>query len=442
MTTGSDQLSAVLDRIAAPATRRIDLALDRMGPLLVRLGAPHRRLPPVVHIAGTNGKGSTQAFVGAILGAAGCRVHSFTSPYLIRFNEQIRLAGQVIDDGALATVLERVEAAAGGQPATLFELTTAAAFLAFAETPADAAVLEVGLGGRDDATNAIPPPAVAAITRISFDHMDFLSGDIASIAGHKAGIIKPGTPVVVGPQSHPEAAAVFVDAAAAAGAPASVAGRDWSAHPTDTGFILREKGRPDRAFPTPALPGAHQIGNAAQAVLIADRLQGLTVSETAKAAGIAQAVWPGRLHRLRRGPLVDGLACETTLWLDGGHNDSAAAALADWLGGDPADGPTDLVVGMLESKDPRAFLAILAPHVRTARTVTIPPAAAARAPGGRAARTASEIAETAGRAGLTATAAASIDAALTDLCRLTPPPARILITGSLFLAGAVLERNG
>lgn len=441
VTAPAERLTAAWGRLSALATQRIELTLDRMGPLLARLGDPHRRLPPVVHIAGTNGKGSTQAFVTAMLRAAGYRVHSFTSPYLIRFNEQIRLDGRIIDDDALATVLERVETAADGRPATLFELTTAAALLAFVETPADAAVIEVGLGGRDDATNVIPPPAVAAITRISFDHMNFLGGDIASIAAHKAGIIKPGTPTVVGPQSFADAARVFVDAAAKAGAPLSLAGRDWSAHPTETGFVLRERGRADRAFPAPALPGNHQIGNAALAVLITDRLRSLTLLETAKAAGIAQAVWPGRLQRLTRGPLIEGLPARTALWVDGGHNDSAAAALADWLGGAAVDGPTDLIVGMLESKDPRTFLATLAPHVRTGRAVTIPAAAAARAPGGLAARPAAEIAGIARRAGLSAAAAPSIAAALTDLAGLEPPPARILITGSLFLAGAALERT-
>lgn len=433
-------LASALARMRGITGQHIDLGLDRMQALLGRLGDPHLKLPPTVHIAGTNGKGSTQAFIVSILRAAGWRVGSFTSPYLVRFNEQIRFDGTPIADAALAELVERVCDQAQHVPCTLFELTTAAAFLALGEIDADAVVIEVGLGGRDDATNSIPPPAVSVITQIAFDHMDFLGREISAIAAHKAGILKAGSKAVIGRQSSSEAVDVITAVAQQQGVPVSVAGRDWSTTQITDGFILAEPGRPSRSFPSPSLPGCHQIDNAALAVMACDWLTASTIPVNALREGIASAIWPGRLQRLDHGTLRHLVPAGTTLWLDGGHNDGAAAALAAWLADEPADGPTDLIIGMLESKDPIPFLAALAPHVRSVLTVTIPESAATRAPGHRTARPADELTNLARNAGMRDVATSgTIASAIKDTAAHGSSPKRILIAGSLYLAGAVLE---
>ncbi len=428
----SRTLEQALERVQRLHPKRIDLSLGRMRRLLGALDAPERRLPPVVHVAGTNGKGSTVAFLRAFLEAAGHRVHVYTSPHLVRFTERIRLAGAPVDDDTMIALLDRCEAANGGLPITYFEITTAAAFLAFAEVPADILLLEVGMGGRLDATNVIDRPLVTAITRISMDHQQFLGDTLAAIAAEKAGILKPGVPAVLGPQG--EAAAVDTVRARAAlvGAPLRLPGRDWRCHHDAAGFVL-ETGDARRRFPTPALEGDHQIANAATAIVTADHLPGFGLDQAALAQGLLCVDWPGRLQPIRRGPLFDQVPPGSALWLDGGHNDSAGEALAGWAASRRAeDGQgVDLIVGMLESKDPVAFLRPLAAWARRLRAIRIPGEPASLPPDG--------LVEAARRAGMAdADVAADVARALTDLAP-AGRPGTVLICGSLYLVGHILR---
>jgi len=433
-------VDAALDRLYRFHPKRIDLSLGRLTRLLSALGEPHLALPPVLHVAGTNGKGSVVAHARAMLEAAGHRVHVYTSPHLVRFNERIRLAGEAIADDHLVAVLERCETANGEAPITYFEVTTAAAFLAFAETPADALLLEVGLGGRLDATNVVPRPAATAITRISMDHMQFLGDTLTAIAAEKAGIVKSGVPLVVGPQApgrDGEAVLGVIDAKAVAeGAPALMPGRDWTVAADAGGFRL-ETAAGARIFPQSHLPGAHQIANAATAILATERYAaaaGLALDEAAIRHGLATVDWPARLQRLTRGPLAEAMAPGSDLWLDGGHNDSAGRALADWLAAERARDPrpVHLVCGMLESKAPVDFLTPLAAEAESLTAVPI-----ANEPAGLPPEALAGFARAAGLARV----ATAVDprAALAALPR---HPARVLICGSLYLAGAVLAENG
>ena len=435
-------VDAALERLKRLHPKKIDLSLDRVYRLLAALGDPHTRLPPVVHVAGTNGKGSTLAFLRAFLEAAGYRVHVYTSPHLVRFNERIRLAGRPIGDGALADVLTRCEAANGDAPITYFEVTTCAAFLAFAEVPADVVLLETGLGGRLDATNVIDRPAATAVTAVSFDHMQFLGDTIASIAGEKAGILKPGVPAVLGPQVHADTAAVVRARAAAVGAPLLAHGRDWAFRADGDGFQVTWAVDPDRGppprlplrmLPLPALPGPHQLANAATAVVLAGLLPGPPVPESALVEGLAGVEWPGRLQRLTHGPLARQLPQGWDLWLDGGHNEDAAVALAAWAAGLPPR-PLYLIAGMIESKRPEPFFRALAGTAAAVRTVPVPGESAALDPEAMAA-----AARAAGIADVRP--AADAGAALADLAA-RPGAARVLIAGSLYLAGLVLAGNG
>lgn len=419
---------AALARLAALHPKSIDLSLDRIARLLKRLGDPQDKLPPVIHIAGTNGKGSTLAFLDAMLTAAGYRVHAYTSPHLIRFHERIRLAGAEIGEEMLTGLLEECERVNGGAEITFFEITTCAAFLAFARTPADAVLLETGLGGRLDTTNMVRRPALTAITPVSRDHERFLGSDLAGIAAEKAGILKPGAPCVVARQ--PAAAAAAIAARAAeVGVPLYRQDADWSAHPTRRGFRFEGRRR-TLDLPAPSLFGPHQIGNAGTAVACAESLTGFRLDAAAIRAGIARARWPARLQRL------DGrawrLAPPWELWLDGGHNAAAAEALAGLAAGLWADRPLDLVFGHMAGRDPAAFLRPLAPHLRRVRTVDIPnePHAIPAVPAAAAARAVGIDADTAPDVGaaIRALAAAGGDA-----------PGRVLICGSLYLAGAVLK---
>ncbi|MGO1074456.1 bifunctional folylpolyglutamate synthase/dihydrofolate synthase [Inquilinus sp. CA228] len=430
---GVGAVEAALDRLTHLHPKRIDLSLGRTERLLAALGDPHLRLPPVVHVGGTNGKGSTTAFLRAFLEQAGYRVHVYTSPHLVRFHERIRLAGSLIDSAALVDLLERVETANAGQPVTFFEATTAAAFLAFAEVPADAVLLEVGLGGRYDSTNVVPRPAATAVTRISMDHMQFLGDTIEAIAAEKAAIAKPGVPMVVAPQQSRAAVSVLTRDIESAGAPLHLAGRDWSVTPAADGFVLRTP-QGERNYPRPALPGDHQFANAATAIRLRDLLTGFDIPEEAVRSGLASVEWPARLQRLSRGPLPALLPPGWELWLDGGHNDSAGEVLGHWLGGlDPR--PLHLVCGMLESKQPQEFLRPLAPFVRPIRTVRIP--------GEDASLPAEAVADHARAVGLTDVAAADgFEAAVAAAARPGDPPGRVLICGSLYLAGRVLAGNG
>ncbi|MFM2043823.1 MAG: FolC bifunctional protein [Pseudomonadota bacterium] len=444
------RLEAVLERMRRLHPKVIDLSLGRIERLLAKLGHPERRLPPVVHVAGTNGKGSTVAFLRAMAEAAGHRVHVYTSPHLVHFHERIRLAGSFIDDTDLATLLEEVERLNGEDPITFFEVTTAAAFQAFTTVPADLILLEVGLGGRLDATNVIDRPAVSVLTRISMDHMQFLGDSIGAIAGEKAGILKPGAPAVAFPQPDPAVTALFRARAAEIGAPLRLFGAPdgWSAEAVGpqgagpdgaegVGLRYRGGGRV-LDLPLPGLPGAHQILNAGLAIAATEHLP-LPIPDAAIAEGLRRVHWPARLQRLSRGLLSDRLPPGWDLWLDGGHNDSAGEVLAVQAGRWAADGrPLDLVFGMLGSKKPLDFLSPLAPHVRRLVAVGIPGEAAALPP--------EAVAAIARDAGITdvrmADSVGAAVALLTDPAAPAAPPARILICGSLYLAGTVLRENG
>ena len=428
----------MLERLAALHVRLIDLSLDRVLRLLDALGHPQDRLPPVIHVAGTNGKGSTLAFLRAFLEAGGYRVHVYTSPHLVRFHERIRLAGRLIEEDALLALLDEVERVNAGAPITFFEITTAMAFLAFARIPADAVLLETGLGGRFDATNVIAHPAVAAITPISLDHQHFLGDTLGKIAFEKAGILKPATPAVIAPQPA-EAIAVIEARAREVGAPLFRDGIEWTAGPlplpspqADEGMGegLVYRGRRTLVLPSPGLLGLHQYDNAGTALACLDCLPGFSLSDAALARGMRNVEWPARMQRLRRGPLVAALPAGCELWLDGAHNPAGGAALgrvaAGWR-----DRPLDLVFGMLATHDPHAFLEALAPHVRRLRAVAIP--------GEANARPAEDLATAAQALRIDAAPAASIGDAVAAA---SEPGGRTLICGSLYLAGRVLAENG
>ncbi|PYE83675.1 bifunctional folylpolyglutamate synthase/dihydrofolate synthase [Pseudoroseicyclus aestuarii] len=423
----SDRLSSdrVLTRLMGLHPKVIDLVLDRVWHLLDRLDHPERRLPPVIHIAGTNGKGSTQAMIRAGLEAQGGRVHAYTSPHLARFHERIRLAGRLIDEGALSALLERCEAANGGAPITYFEITTCAALLAFAETPADWCLLEVGLGGRLDATNVVERPALTVITPVDLDHQQYLGETLAEIAGEKAGILKRGVPCVVGPQ-HEDALAVIEARAERLGAPLLARGQHWHAW-EERGRLVFQDERGLLDLPLPVLPGPHQILNAGAALAA---LRHLGAGEEACEAAVTRAEWPARMQRLRLGPLAEA-APRAELWLDGGHNPAAGAALARTLEALPPR-ETHLVCGMLNTKDIAGYLRPLASQAHSLTAVSIPGEA-----------NTIPAAETAGAArgvGLPAQEAETVAEAVESIVRQTPE-ARILICGSLYLAGAILREG-
>jgi dihydrofolate synthase / folylpolyglutamate synthase len=423
MSRSSDR---VLARLMALHPKLIDLSLGRVERLLAALGHPERRLPPVVHVAGTNGKGSTVAMIRAGLESGGARVHVYTSPHLARFHERIRLAGALIDEGELVRVLERCEAANGPAPITYFEITTCAALLAFSETPGDAVLLEVGLGGRLDATNVVDEPRLTVITPVSYDHQAYLGETIGEIAGEKAGILKPGVPCVVGDQ--PGAALDVIEARAeAVGAPLLVQGRDWTVWEEHGRMAFQDEGGV-LDLPLPALIGAHQVGNAGMAVAA---LRALGAGEAAATSAVRDVEWPARMQRLRSGPLVRA-ARGAELWLDGGHNPAAGAAIAEALGR-LAPRPLHLVVGMLRTKDAEGFLRPFAGVADGLRGVSIP---------GETATLPAEDTVTAARAaGLEAEVAESPLAAVEAIAA-RAPTARILVCGSLYLAGRVLRENG
>ncbi|MDQ0314187.1 bifunctional folylpolyglutamate synthase/dihydrofolate synthase [Amorphus orientalis] len=434
-----DHTNAILERLLALHPKVIDLSLERMERLLAALDHPERRLPPTIHIAGTNGKGSTTAFLRAALEAAGNGVHVYTSPHLVRFNERIRLAepggGRLVDDATLAEALERAERANGGEPITFFEITTAAAMLLFSERPAEALVLETGLGGRLDATNVIDSPLVSVITQIGLDHQRFLGDGIEAIAGEKAGIIKPGRPVVAAPQSD-QVTAVLEKASARARAPLHLGGQDWS--------VLEEHGRlvyqDENALfdlPAPRLPGRHQFVNAGTAIA-AIRAAGLWTGVEAAETALTTVDWPARLQRLTKGRVVETAMPGAEIWLDGGHNPDAGEALAAYMADleDRVSRPLFLITGMLSTKDPVGFFRPFSGLVRHAFTVPVFGSDAAIEP--------APLADMAEAAGVPAEPVSSVRTALRLLAeswRFEPPP-RILICGSLYLAGDVLSQNG
>jgi dihydrofolate synthase/folylpolyglutamate synthase len=434
-------IEKILTHLASPHLSIIDLSLDRIFTLLEALGNPHDHLPPVIHIAGTNGKGSLAAYLTAIFQAANYRVHRFTSPYLVRLNEEIVLANQEITDARLWEVLQRVQEKASDHPVTYFEAITAAAFLAFRETPADVLILETGLGGRLDATNVIRQPAATAITPISLDHTEFLGTTIAAIAGEKAGIIKPGVPCVVGPQAD-EAMAVIEGI----GKKLLLYRHDheWTVHLTENGFHYHSETR-DGFFPKPNLVGQHQINNAATAIAMVDCLKNFNISDKAIARGITHAIWPARLQKLSSGKLAALLPASSELWLDGGHNPSAGAVIADWA--KTQTKPIHLICGMLKTKDSKEFLRPLAPLVKSLQAVAIPDEPQSQTP--------EALYEIADELNIPSGAAESITQAIKNILNFPPEEegpksggvdsqknSIILICGSLYLAGHVLLENG
>ena len=420
----SGRIEGIVARLHGLHPRLIDLSLDRLLDLLAKLDHPEQRLPPVIHVAGTNGKGSTCAFLRAMGEAAGLRVHVYTSPHLVRFNERIRIAGELVSDAALANALEEVERANTGAPITVFEVITAVAFHLFAQSSAELCVLEVGLGGRGDATNVIAHPAACAIASISLDHRELLGETLELIAAEKAGIMKRGVPVVIGAQPA-SVSDVLLAAAARIGASALARDRDWRIESAPGGFRYKDAiGTLD--LPPPSLSGAFQLDNAGIAIA-ALRASGLPVPDAAIGRGIAAAEWPARLQRLH-GPLAALLPTDWELYLDGGHNPGAGVVLAEHLKS-WADRPVHLVVGMKQTKDASEFLHPLLPFATTVWAVA--------EPGQHDARPVEAIIEASG--GI-ARPGPHVADALRALPRGTGP-ARVLICGSLYLAGEVLKHG-
>ncbi|GEO00013.1 bifunctional folylpolyglutamate synthase/dihydrofolate synthase [Novosphingobium sediminis] len=422
----NSRVQAQLDRLDALSLPQGRLGLETVRDICDRLGNPQRRLPPVLHVAGTNGKGSTCAYLRAILEAQGLVVHAATKPHLVRYNERIRVAGKLISDESLADLLKRVLDAAEDLGPSFFEVTTVATFLAFAETPADACVIETGLGGRLDATNVLENPAVCGIATLGIDHESFLlvpeagtpEDPLARIAFEKASIAKPGAPLVV--QSYAESPLASVLATAShIGAPVALRGRDWWAETAETIEYRDTKGT--LSLPLPTLAGAHQADNAALAVAMLRHQSALTITPEAMAEGIRAARWPARLQRLGTGPLT-ALAGNRTVWLDGGHNPDAGQAIARHFAN---AAPLHLVMGMLTSKDPSAILAPLAGKLASVSIVPAP---------GHEAHSPADFAP------FTTLPVRSF-ANVADALAALPPAGDVLIAGSLYLAGDVLRRN-
>jgi len=453
-------IDSIVARLTALHPKRIDLSLDRVQRLLAALDHPERKLPPVIHVAGTNGKGSTIAFLRAILEAAGQRVHVYTSPHLVRFNERFRLGaqpqpdvsdfghsmsntgkpefgyeGRLVSDDELTATLEECERANAGAPITVFEITTAAGLLLFARHPADVLLLEVGLGGRLDATNVVDQPLATIITRISIDHTDFLGDTLDKIAAEKAGILKRGVPAIVAAQSR-DALAVIERQAAKLSAPLKIAGEDWTATEERGRLVYQdETGLLD--LPAPKLYGRHQFENAGLAIAALRAIKPFKIPPAAFEAGMIKAEWPARLHRLGQGGLVELAPAGSELWLDGGHNPdggrAVAAALADLE--ERVSRPLVLIVGMLASKDCEGFLRNFTGLAR--RLIAVP------VPGAENGLSAEAVADAARAIGLPATSRDNLTEALETARKLDlDPPPRILITGSLYLAGEVLRENG
>lgn len=432
-------LDVLIGRLSALHQKRIDLGLERMHRLLERLGHPERKLPPVIHVAGTNGKGSTVAYLRATLEAVGLRVHAYTSPYLVRINECFRLGrvggGVLVGDNELRAALEEVERVNAGEPATVFELKTAAAFLLFAQNPADAVLLEVGLGGRLDSTNVVDAPAACVITPVSMDHMDFLGDTLASIAGEKAAIIKRGVPVVCAEQAG-EAMAVIEAQARRMRAPLFAANESWHVNVEHGRLVYSdERGLMDLA--APRLFGRHQFDNAGLAIATLRAIQTFKINQAAFEAGILGAEWPARMQRLTSGELLSWGPQGSEIWLDGGHNAEggrvAAAALGDLE--ERVSRPLVVIAGMMANKDAQAFLANFAGLTRHIIAVPIPDT--------ENAMPVDRLADAVRSLGMRVEIAPGIEAALRALSRLAyEVPPRILITGSLYLAGHVLGLNG
>jgi len=433
------EVDSIVARLLTLHPKRIDLSLDRMWRILATLEHPERRVPPVIHVAGTNGKGSTIAFMRAILEAAGLRVHVYTSPHLVRFNERFRLGraggGVLVSDDELAAALAECETVNGAAPITVFEIETAAAFLLFARHPADVLLLEVGLGGRLDATNVIECPLAAVITPVSLDHAEFLGDTVALVAAEKAGILKEGVPAIVAAQPR-EALAVIERQAGRVKAPIRIAGEDWTAT-EERGRLVYQDDDGLIDLPAPKLYGRHQFENAGVAIAALRTASGLRLPTSAFESGIAKADWPARMQRLAQGPLPALLPSGSELWLDGGHNADGGRAIANALADleERVSRPVVLMVGMLSTKDCQAFLKNFAGLAR--RVVALP------IPRQEKSLSADAVAAAAQAVGIPAQAAGDITSALAAVGELgLEPPPRVLITGSLYLAGEVLAQNG
>lgn len=425
---------AILERLTGLHPKLIDLSLGRLERLLAALGNPQNHSAPVIHVAGTNGKGSVVAYLRAMFEAQGLRAHTYTSPHLVRFHERIRVAGPTgtsapIAEADLISLLSDCEAANDGEPITFFEITTAAAFLAFSRTPADLVLLEVGLGGRFDATNVVADPKVCVITPVSLDHQSFLGNTVEEIAGEKAGILKHGVPAIIGPQSD-AGLDVIEGEATRLEVPLARFGQEFTAY-EEHGRLVFQDATGLLDLPLPALRGRHQIANAATAIAAARAFGGL--EEAAIGAGLQNVEWPARMQRLSSGALAQ-MVPDAELWLDGGHNPAASKAIAEALADLEEQNPRPLVLisGMLDSKDVGGFFTAFAGLASQVLTVTIP--------GQPHARSADDVARMAREAGLPATPMPDIETALARAAATEPAP-RILICGSLYLAGEILARN-
>jgi dihydrofolate synthase/folylpolyglutamate synthase len=431
-------VDTIVTRLSALHPKLIDLSLDRMWRILGALGHPERHLPPVIHVAGTNGKGSTIAFMRAILEAGGLRVHVYTSPHLVRINERFRLGaageGLLISDEELAGAFEECERVNAGAPITVFEITTAAGLLLFARHSADVLLLEVGLGGRLDATNVIERPLATVITPVSLDHADLLGDSVEKIAVEKAGILKRGVPALIGVQPR-EALAVIERAAARTDAPVRKAGEDWQAT-EERGRLVYQDDDGLLDLPAPRLPGRHQFENAGLAIATLRAIPRLGLPAWAYEA-VARADWPARMQRLSQGRLPGLLPAGSELWLDGGHNADGGRAVANALADleDRVSRPLVLIVGMLASKEAGAFLKNFSGLARRLIAVPVPDQVNSLPAG--------QIAELARAGGIPAQSSSDIDSALAEVAKLgLDPSPRVTITGSLYLAGAVLKANG
>ena len=432
-------IDSILERLTALHPKRIDLSLGRIERLLAALDHPEKKLPPVIHVAGTNGKGSTVTFLRTIMEAAGLRVHTYTSPHLVRFNERFRLAaegeGKLVSDEALAAAMEDCERANDGAPITVFEITTAAGMLLFSRNPADVLVLEVGLGGRLDATNVVDAPLASVITRVSIDHTDFLGDSLAGIAAEKAGIIKRSVPVIVASQQRDALAAIERQAARLA-APMRIAGEDFTAT-EERGRLVYQDDNGLLDLPPPRLYGRHQYENAGLAIATLRAIGRFRIPHAAYETGIARAEWPARMNRLTHGALLDLAPAGSEVWLDGGHNPDGGRAIAATFADleERVSRPLVMICGMLTSKDCEGFLRNFTGLAR--RMVAIP------VPGVEKSMTAEALADCARGIGLSATSRDTITEAFEAVRKLDlDPPPRVLITGSLYLAGEVLKQNG
>ncbi len=430
-----EQAEAILERMIALHPKSIDLGLDRMHVLLDKLGNPHQSLPPTIHVAGTNGKGSTSAFIRAMAEAAGLKVHVYSSPHLVHFHERIRLAGSFVSDEALVEALQICEKANDGAPITFFEITTVAAFLLFSRHPADLLLLEVGLGGRLDATNVIDKPLASVITPIAHDHENFLGSDIKGIAREKAGILKKDVPAIFASQDDEVRDVLEAEARAVRAGPVFIGGQDWMSYEQHGRMIFQgESGLLD--LPLPRLGGRHQLMNAGLAIATLKQVLP-DLGDKAIDTGLVNVRWPARLQRLKKGALLDLVPRDGELWLDGGHNPQAGRALASALADleEKAPRPLHMIVGMLSTKEPSGYFAPFKGLAKDIITVPVTGSAAGIEP--------VELARIAQEAGIPASAAGSLEEALKRLALQKLPEApRILICGSLYLAGAALAVNG